>query len=511
MSRLITQPSVRLVQKQSLVLTQELQLFLKLIQMNTLELKEYLDEQLIENPTLEEIDSSPGEISESKSQDGNNEEIDLKLPQEERNQERDEILSRYVEFFQEGDDDLPSWENRVSLPESLLDHLQWQFDLLDIPDDERQIGLIIVGNTNEDGYLEIGVEEIAAIYLERHSSNGAQPITSEYPQELNEHMASYEGEIDLQLIDTVKRVLTTLQQSLDPPGVCARDLKECLKIQLRDYGFSPKAPVFKIIDHHLEDASNREYEAISKSLDISLDDVEEALTLIATLEPKPGRPFYSRDTEKHIVPDFFVYRVGSELQIQLNNDLPRLRISQYYRNLVKRKAELSNETKKYVRDKLEAAQRIIKCLQERDQTIMKVLKEIIRVQRDFFEYGSEYIKPLRLKDVADVVSVHESTVSRITSKRYIYTPQGTIPLKSLFSRRIETSHGAEVSFERVKSIMKDIVKEEPPEHPYSDEDLSKILERRNIKVARRTVAKYRKILNIPSSTQRAKQAAEKAS
>ena len=167
--------------------------------------------------------------------------------------------------------------------------------------------------------------------------------------------------------------------------------------------------------------------------------------------------------------------------------------------------ELPRDAKKYIREKLEAAQRIIKCLEERDATIRRVISEIVKVQRDFFEYGNAYIRPLRLKDIAQTVNVHESTVSRITSRRYIQTPQGTIELKSLFSRKIETSHGRELSFEKVKTIIKEIVANEPPESPYSDEDISKILERRNIKVARRTVAKYRKILNIPSSSERISQ------
>ncbi|MFQ5786754.1 MAG: RNA polymerase sigma-54 factor, partial [Thermodesulfobacteriota bacterium] len=231
--------------------------------------------------------------------------------------------------------------------------------------------------------------------------------------------------------------------------------------------------------------------------------VEKAVSVISTLEPKPGRPFYKKDTEKYIVPDFFVYKVGDDLQIQLNREFPKVRVSHYYKNLIN-KGKLTNETKKYIKEKLESAQRIIKCLEERDTTIRKVITKIVEYQKDFFEYGRDYLKPLRLKDIAHDkdVEVHESTVSRITSRRHIYTPQGLIELKSLFSRKVETYHGPDISFQRVKSMVKEIITNEIPESPYSDEDISKILERKNIKVARRTISKYRKILNIPSSSQR---------
>jgi RNA polymerase sigma-54 factor len=248
----------------------------------------------------------------------------------------------------------------------------------------------------------------------------------------------------------------------------------------------------------------RDYEKIADTIGISIEEVEQAASLISSLEPKPGRPFYMKDTEKYIVPDFYVYKIGNDLQIQLNRDFPKVRVSQYYKTLIKGGANLSSDTKKYIKEKLEAAQRIIKCLEERDAAVRKIITKIVEFQKDFFEYGTNYIRPLRLKDIAQDkdIMVHESTVSRITSRKYIYTPQGTVGLKSLFCRKIETSHGEEISFEKVKKVIKDIVASELPENPYSDDDISKMLERRNIKVARRTVAKYRKILKIPSSSER---------
>jgi RNA polymerase sigma-54 factor len=237
---------------------------------------------------------------------------------------------------------------------------------------------------------------------------------------------------------------------------------------------------------------------------LSIEEVEQAASVISSFEPKPGRPFYSRDAAKYVVPDFYVYKVENDLNIQLNRDFPKVRISHQYRTLFKQGTNLSVDVKKYIKEKLEAAQRMIKCLEEREQVVKKVVKKIVEHQRDFFEYGKDQIKPLRLKDIAHDkdINVHESTVSRITSRRYIHTPQGIIELKSLFSRGIETYQGEEISFEKVKAIIKDIIATESSENPYSDEDISRMLERRNIKIARRTIAKYRKILKIPSSSER---------
>lgn len=477
-----------LTQKQSLILTQDLQLFLKLIQMNTLELKEYLDEQLIENPTLEVVEeqNTDGEVNE------NSNTTDESLPTDSDSNYTDEDTSGFPEYFTATEDDLPPWENRVSSDLSLFDHLNWQLEMLDLPRDEIRIAALIIGNTNDDGYLDADVEDLARSYVLELIENG----------DISEGVGDSPDDL---YVDKVNEVLNKLQCSLDPPGVCARDLNECLKIQALDLGVKYDGIEIQIIENYLEEVSERMLDEIAVSLGVTVQEVEQAASIIHSLEPKPGRPYYKKDTDKYIVPDFFVYKVGDEFQLQLNNDFPRLRVNMYYRNLIRKSANLPPEDRKYVREKIEAAKRIIKCLEERDETVRKVLSEIVRVQTDFFEFGNEYIRPLRLKDVAEKAKVHESTVSRITSKRYIYTPQGTIGLKSLFSRRIETSHGGDVSFEKLKSIIIDIISEETEGSPYSDEDISKILERRNIMVARRTVAKYRKILNIPSSSQRGKQ------
>jgi len=464
--------------------------------MTTLELKDYLEEQLIENPTLEE-----SENTKEKNEDSSSDEIDLsKIGDDRVLGNHDNDLPHYSsrEFIDDSEDESP-WENRISSAESLIDHLRWQLNISDFTYLEKEIASAIIGNTNEDGYLETDIEEIALTYLNQIETN--ENMHTEY-QENGSASCEY-------IINMAKSVLDKIQSSFDPTGVCSRNLKECLKIQAMDLGYPEDGLVVEIIDKHFEEINEIDLTNIIDVIQDPTQEMQEAMEIISSLEPRPGRPFFARDSERYIVPDFYVYNVGGELQIQLNRDFPRVRISNYYKNLIKKEKTLAPEAKLFIKEKLEAAQRIMKCLDEREETVRKIISKIVDIQREFFEHGKEYIKPLILKDIAQSVGVHESTVSRITSRRYIQTPQGTIELKSLFSRKIETSHGKDVSFEKVKSLMKNIISSELPESPYSDEDISKIFERRNIKVARRTVAKYRKILKIPSSSTRSRQYKEK--
>ena len=497
--------SQRQVLQQRLILTQELQLFLKLIQMTTLELKDYLEEQLIENPTLEETEEAKEKSENSPSE----EVIDFGIAGDSRlfggeNSDMPHYSSR--QYMDDGEEE-SAWENRISSPDSLAEHLTWQLEVSDFTPEEKQIGSIIIGNTNEDGYLEVDVEGIGKLYL--NGPEQASPDEDSGLETVNNLPDDDSPKPDEELLRKIEDVLTRIQTTFDPTGTCSRDLRECLRIQALDLGYSEDCIIIKLIKDHLEDLDGKDFFEIAEGLGCSAEDVKEALTVISTLEPKPGRPYFEKDPEKYIVPDFYVYKVGNELQVQLNRDFPKVRISSYYRNLLKKEKTLPPEAKLFLKEKIEAAQRIMKCLDEREAAVKKIIAKIVDVQRDFFEHGKDYIKPLILKDVAQSVGVHESTVSRITSRRYIQTPQGTIELKSLFSRKIETSHGKEVSFERVKSMIREIVAEELPESPYSDEDISKILERRNVIVARRTVAKYRKTLKIPSSSARAAQKGKK--
>ena len=483
MSKLNLTTAPRLVQQQKLILTQELQLFLKLIQMNTLELKDYLEEQLVENPTLEETNDTEKEENQS---DEEFEDIDLSVYEKTLGSYNDDY-PHSPDFFADMDDENP-WENRVSKSLSLFEHLNWQLEVSDFTNEEREIANIIIGNINEDGYLEANLDELILNHFTNQSYNlngNKKPLQSEHINKGN-----------------ILKVLNKIQTNFDPIGIGSRSLEECLKIQVMEMGYSEDCDLVKIIENHLEELSNKQYEKLSEQLNIDESEIEHIHEIISNLEPKPGRPFYTKDTEKFITPDFFLYKVGNEFQLQFNKNFPRIRISSYYRNLIKNQGNLSVETKKYVREKLESAKRILKCLEERETAVRRVVETIVEVQKDYFEHGEEYLKPLRLKDIAETVKVHESTVSRITSNRYMQTPTGVIELKALFSRGIDTSTGKQVSLEKVKSMIKEIVSNESPKNPFSDEDISKILERRNVKVARRTVAKYRMLLKIPSSSRR---------
>lgn len=445
--------------------------------MNTIELREYLEEQLVENPTLEEVPE--GEKEESTEKD----DTDLAELVHSSVTYSGEPPPHSTNYSNEFEDENP-WENRVSLPESLLEHLRWQLEMLDLSDDDKDIASVIIGNINEDGYLEASVEDIVTTY---RNESGKGNTGGEF----NESIAS-----------DVIRVLKYLQDSMDPPGVAARSLKECLNIQLKDLGYDRDSNIKILIDKHLEKLGEEDYESIASALGTDTEEVSRLAFIISQLEPRPGRPFYRSDTEKHIVPDFFLYKVGNDYQLQLNKDFPKIRINRYYRNLIRQQKQLSPETKIYLKEKIEAAQRILKCMEEREQVVRKVVENVVTYQKDYFEHGEKYLKPLRLKDIAEIVEVHESTVSRITSNRYIQTPAGIILLKSLFTRGLDTNTGNQVSFERVKSMIREIVENEPAENPFSDEDISKILKRKNVNIARRTVAKYRKILKIPSSSKR---------
>ncbi len=455
-------------QKQKLVLTQHLRLFLSLVQMNTVELREYLEEQLIENPALEEDPDSPLETEkedpgESLLNELGPTETDYPAPEE----------------FSAETGEETTWEDLIPNQDSLFEHLHWQLSMTDFSELQKQIASLIIGNINEDGYLEIGLEEIAGL-LEAEGSSEAD----------GDRMAE------------ITRVAEKIRTTFDPIGTGSRSLSECLAAQALDLGYERESPLVRAVESYIDDLGRKDYDNICAGLDVSREEMLEIEAVITSLEPKPGRPYYTKDATRNIVPDFYVYKVGDELQMQSNRSFPKLRISSYCRKILADRANLTGETTDYLRERIEVAQRIVRCIEERETTIRRVMEKIVDEQREFFDHGSAHIKPLRLKDVADTVGIHESTVSRITSRKYIQCPQGIVELKKLFSRAVRSSNGQKVSLEKIKSMIREIVDEEPARCAFSDEDISRILSMKNVKVARRTVAKYRKILGIPSSSKR---------
>lgn len=456
------------VQKQKLILTQHLRLFLSLVQMNTVELREYLEEQLIENPALEE---DPGSSLEAEKEDPGESLLNELGPTEDGYPVPEEFSAEISEET--------TWENQIPNQNSLFEHLHWQLSMTDFSELQKQIASLIIGNINEDGYLEIELEEIAGL-LDAEDS----------------------PEADGDRMEEIIRVAEKIRTTFDPIGVGSRSLSECLVAQALDLGYERESPLVRAVEGHIDDLGIKDYEKICADLDISREEILEIEAVITSLEPKPGRPYYTKDATRNIVPDFYVYKVGDNLQMQSNRSFPKLRISSYCKKILSDRANLTGETTDYLREKIERAQRIVRCIEERETTIRKVMEKIVDEQREFFDHGSAHIKPLKLKDVADTVGIHESTVSRITSRKYIQCPQGVIELKKLFSRGVRSSNGQKVSLEKIKSMIREIVDEEPARCAFSDEDISRILSMKNIKVARRTVAKYRKILGIPSSSKR---------
>lgn len=499
---------------QQLVMTPQLQQAIKLLQLNRMELMEVINQELVENPILEEMgdggENIDGEMPTAESdgftddgglnpeaQQTRDEEAFLKptaqeeqLPQapETQNAQNDDFnWDNYIEEFnsnsssapsmrETSSEDLPSFENVLTKTTTLEEHLIWQLSMITLSDDEKKLGMLIVGNLNDEGYLTVKLEDLAA----------------EIPMELED----------------AEEVLKIIQ-NFDPVGVGSRDLRECLLMQSKF--LNPRQPlVEKIISEHLPDLERKNYQAIVKALGISMKEVGDATRVIQEFEPKPGRNFHTADTH-YITPDIYVYKVADEYVISLNEDgLPKLRISPYYKSVLQSAktdpAKIgSKDTKDYVQDKLRAAVWLIRSIHNRQKTIYKVTEAIVKRQRDFFEKGVQELKPMILKDIANDIGMHESTISRVTTNKFVHTPVGIYELKYFFNSSISASDGGDaLASEAVKEKIKQLVTKEDPKNPLSDQKIVELLSKDNIDIARRTVAKYRDMLGILSSSKRKK-------
>ncbi len=474
---------------QQLVITPQLQQAIKLLQLSHQELVEEIQEQMVENPALE-IEAEPEAPTERDATDFTQaqESRDKDEPQEDQAavvQEDGTIpedriseidWEKYMDSVQDfhlpstgvrADDDSPSFEANLTRSGTLSDHLEDQLRLLDLSETELGVALTIVYNLDDFGYLTgVGLDEIA----ESH-------------------------EVDL---ETVERVLDVVQH-LDPLGVAARDLAECLAIQA-EQKFPGDEAMLKVIRDHLKDLERKNYSHIAKTLKIPLEEVYQIHRQVTELDPRPGRRFSSGET-RYITPDIYIVKIGDRFEAVLNEDgLPRLRVSPYYRKALMDKSD--REARSYIQDKLRSAAWLIRSIHQRQRTILKVTQSIIKFQREFLEKGINYLRPLILKDVADDIGMHESTISRVTANKYVHTPQGIFELKFFFNSGISRYHGDDIASESVKSKIKQIIQEEPPEKPYSDQKIVEILKAQNINIARRTVAKYREMLGILSSSKR---------
>jgi len=462
----------KLVQK--LILTPSLQQAIKLLPMSTLELADLLNQEMVENPLLEEVpteDLQPAEQTQDKAQTE-------EKPATEKGDVWDDADYDYFfgDYLDEGYrprtptevKELPPIENTLSTAASLADHLEWQLSLQ--TDDQRlkDIGAAIIGNLDDDGYLVASVDEIAA-------------------------MGNW-------TVADVERALQHVQ-TFDPIGVAARDLQECLTLQLRHLGLGGTITE-KIVTDHLKLLQNHQVPEIARRLGVTIDDLKEHIEIVRNLDPKPGSR-YNPTQSQYVIPDVYVVKVEDHYEVFLNEEgLPQLRISPVYRRLLDKNAENSDETRAYVKDKFRSALWLIKSVDQRQKTIHKVATSIVNFQKEFLDHGIEYLRPLVLRDVANDIGMHESTVSRVVNNKYMHTPQGVFEMKFFFHSGISSSYGESVSSVTIKQRIRKIIENEDPRKPLSDSKIVSILQKEGLILARRTIAKYREELKIPTSNQR---------
>ena len=459
----------KLVQK--LILTPSLQQAIKLLPMSTLELSELLNQEMVENPLLEEVPTEelqPVEAAQDKQEEKEKEKTDTWDDQDYEYFFGDYLDDGYRPHTPTEVKELPPIENTLSTSTSLADHLLWQLSMQTDDPLLREIGEAIIGNLDDDGQLVATVEELAAM--------GPWPI------------------------EDVERALK-LVQSFDPIGIAARDLQECLLLQIRHLGLEG-TPTEKIVTEHLRLLQGHNVPEIAKRLGMSIEDLKEHIEVIRHLDPKPGSR-YNPSQSHYVIPDVYVVKVEDQYVAVLNEEgLPQLRISPVYRRLLDKNADNTTETRAYVKDKFRSALWLIKSVEQRQKTIHKVATSIINFQRDFLDHGIEYLKPLVLRDVASDIGMHESTVSRVVTNKYMHTPQGVFEMKYFFHSGISSSYGESVSSVTIKQRIRKIIEAEDPRKPLSDSKIVSILQHEGLVLARRTIAKYREELKIPTSNQR---------
>ncbi len=459
--------------QQQLVMTPQLQMAIKLLQLSKLELVEMIQQEIETNPTLEDAQeiSADGDVDLSANEPLTTKEvtIDEKFDNYlDWNQYLDEFNSTGKIHYESEKKEAPDLEAFTTNKTSLADHLRWQLLMTQPSQEEEEIGSLIIGNINKDGYLEISVEDIAQV--------------CDRPAEKIKHVLS-------------------LIQTFDPPGVCASDLKECLLLQTKHLAIENPV-VNDIIRYHLKDLETKRYKAIAKSLKTDIECVIAAVQFIKTLDPKPGDKF-NDDQLIYITPDVYVYKEGDDYLILLNDDdMPKLHINSYYKKAVRRGEKIPEETKAYLKDRLRSAEWLIKSIHHRRKTIYNVMESIIKFQRNFFDHGIAHLKPMVLRDVADDIEMHESTISRVTNNKYANTPQGIFELKFFFNSSINCSNGETIASASVQEKIKKLIESENHKKPYSDKKLTEILKSSDIHIARRTVAKYREMMGILPSSKR---------
>jgi RNA polymerase sigma-54 factor len=478
---------------QQLVMTPQLRQAIKILQVSRAELESLIDQELTENPVLEENLVEEKIDTEVPTVDGLESPTTEEWAAEQQAKETTDDIAQastidqidWKDFAENYGNDLhgsmsggaadddderrPALENVLVKRTQLPDHLMWQLRLSDMSEAEKEIGALIIGSLDKDGYLTLSVDEIAFLC-------NVWPDTTLVEQ-------------------TLRRV-----QEFDPPGVAARDLSECLLIQLRQLGSDDDSLPARIVRDHLPMLESRRFDRLARELGVSVEEIAEATKVISVLEPKPGRDYHDGET-RYVTPDVYVQKVGDEWVVTLNEDgLPRLRVSSFYKQMLGNGG--TSEARSYIQEKMRAAAWLIKSIHQRQRTLYMVTSSIVKFQQEFLEKGVSTLRPLVLKDVANDIGMHESTVSRATAGKYVHTPQGTFELKYFFTSSLRSGQGEEISAESVKEKIRSIIAKEDARKPLSDQYIAELLKKEQIDIARRTVAKYRELMGILPSSKR---------
>jgi len=466
---------------QQLIMTPQLQQSIKLLQLTRLELLDLIRQEIKENPVLEEKSEGPNEKSEQETQITE----EFGATEDPRNDSNETAFDWENYLYEEAktswdpiarlgkkgldNDSYQSVEINPDKKEGLQDYLLMQLALSQLDRDEKKCGELIIGNLDQNGYLKISLKELSSLSGMNY--------------------------------DLIEKTLREIQK-FDPVGVAARDLKECLMLQLNLVEQKRKELAGEIIAKHLTKLSEKKYALIAKDLKTTKKEIIKAVKIIYSLEPKPGRAFNYEDPQ-YINPDIYVYKISGKYIVVLNEDgMPKLHINSLYRQILSGGNSIPKNSKEYIKDKLSSAAWLIKSIYHRQNTFKMVMYSIIKFQRDFFDNGIEHLKPLVLRNVAEDIDMHESTVSRVINNKYVYTPRGIFPLKFFFSSSINSFKGESFSSNSVKDTIKKIISQENPRSPCSDQEIVNILMKKNIHIARRTVTKYREMMSILSSNKR---------
>lgn len=463
--------NLNLVQTQKLIMTPELKQAIEILQFNALELNEFINEELLNNPILERLTS---EVEEDGHVDKQEQEFEYDLDKGDTKEVDWEDMINYFDEVKplgmttyNADSEI-NYDNFVADEETLKDYLDMQLKFSKLDDEVVKICAYIIENIDDNGYLQMKNEEAMMIFNRSY--------------------------------DEIEQ-LVRLIQTFDPPGVGARNIKECLLIQMYQQGFEESLEEL-LVTEHLEELSEKKFVQIAKKIGETAERIQQAYDYIKTLEPKPGRSFSSTRDVRYVIPDVYVEKVKDEYVVTVNESAsPRLQINGFYKSMLHQfnKDTLTNE---YLSKNLQSALRIIKSIEQRRNTIYRVCKAIIEYQVDFFEKGMLYLRPLNLKDIADEIEVHESTVSRAVNGKYMQCPNGLFEIKYFFQSGVKGASGEGVSSESVKSVMKDMIDKEDSKKPLSDQFIADELVKAGINISRRTVAKYRDEMNIPPSSKR---------